>query len=70
MTYVDAMSRAPVSSETDTVEEVIGKSLEVLIVIDDAANTIAMQHTYTKLKEIISILKIQQEDRSLSQKER
>lgn len=53
MAHIDATSQAPVSAATDTMEDVIGKSLEVLIVTDDAANTMAMQHTDLRLKEII-----------------
>lgn len=57
MSHADATSRAPTEEATDTMDEVIENCLEVLTVRSERDEVAAMQHSDTRVAELISILK-------------
>jgi len=56
MCHIDALSRAPVEEANDTMNEIV-ENLEVLMVTSEADSIVAMQHSDSKLTEIIKLLK-------------
>jgi len=67
MTHVDATSRASVGEAVDTMHEVIEKQLDVLMVRSQEEEVVAMQHCDSKLVNLINILKLSPEQRTVEQ---
>lgn len=67
MAHVDATSRAPVGEAVDTMHEVIEKQLDVLMVRSQEEEVVAMQHCDSKLVNLINILKLSPEQRTVEQ---
>lgn len=65
MAHVNATSRAPVSDATDTMHEVIEKQLNVLMVRSQEEEVVAMQYSDTKLVNLMNILKMLPEQRTV-----
>lgn len=59
MAHVDATSRA-ISDATDTMHEVIEKQLDILMVRSQEEEVMVIQYSYTKLVNLMNILKCYQ----------
>lgn len=67
MAHVDSLSRAPVTSETDTMEQ-INNRFEVLQTMDTDDFVLMIQNSDTRLRELIKILKKEENERSAREK--
>lgn len=64
MGHIDAFSRAPISTSTDTEGELLDGQLDVFITMTEEEQVMAMQRTDTKLRNIMGILGREQPGRS------
>lgn len=71
MSHIDALSRAPVDSTCcETMDEMISDKLEVLITITEEEFATSMQHSDSRVAELINILKLSPNIRTKQQTER
>ncbi|GBM05123.1 hypothetical protein AVEN_197691-1 [Araneus ventricosus] len=64
MSHIDAISRAPVLNSSDTLDSLIENKLEVYLTLSVEDQALMMQHADDTLKELILILKKDNEDRT------
>jgi len=67
MSHIDALSRAPVEVAGDTETEIINEKMEVLTLVTEEEQVMAMQRTDTRLKTIVDILCREESGRSVSE---
>lgn len=67
MTHIDALSRAPVEVAGDTETEIINEKMEILTLVTEEEQVMAMQRTDTRLKTIVDILCREESGRSVSE---
>ena len=70
MAHVDALSRAPTEDSTGIEAEVMEGLLEVLLVVSEEENVMAMQRADTKLGALMKILSCEELERSTSEQQR
>ncbi|GBM61362.1 hypothetical protein AVEN_112245-1 [Araneus ventricosus] len=70
MFHIDAISKAPVLNSSDTLDSLIENKLEVCLTLSVEDQVLMMQHADDTLKELILILKKDNEDRIKEEKQK